>query len=113
MGWRRMKIRNGFVSNSSSSSFVIDDKNCDIDEVELFMEKLSEFYKENFESDYHNPDSYSVDKISKQDIDDEYSSYNDDDLNKIVIHETSDNSFPSSYEDLICEKFDCRRIYHG
>lgn len=108
-----MKIRNGFVSNSSSSSFIIDPKTTTIEKVEEYIEKLVEahniladnkitmsdicvVYKQRGEQffekilKYYNPSTYIIEKYNKC-----------KNIECIVVDSTGDNSIPWEIQDAL------------
>lgn len=96
-----MKIRPGFVSNSSSSNFIIDST---IDEVKTDLGILlcfwNAFYNENLQFD----DVFEVRIVDKKLIDDE--DLPPSSLGKVNINSAMDNSIPSLMCELIEDKYD-------
>lgn len=64
-----MKIRNGFVSNSSSSSFIIDKKHLTEEQIDLIVNHFDEIRKRENEGTY-NQHIHCYDEWSVHDIDD-------------------------------------------
>ena len=52
-----MKLRKGFVSNSSSSSFICDTK-MPLEEVEKTLREFVEFYNKHLQTEYSSPIDY-------------------------------------------------------
>ena len=124
-----MKIRNGFVSNSSSSSFICDTK-LSVEEVKELLEKMVYFFNEMFkdcdESSYmkyafskpFDEMFGSVKKLTRKDINtwnkdygEYYGKWDDSYIGKINIRGRSDNSIPSDIFDLIERRFEACRIH--
>jgi hypothetical protein len=111
-----MKIRNGFVSNSSSSSFI-----CSTDmricEVRRMLEKLLDMHNEFMNEDL------SFDDVFRQPFiaDEAYTKgewaghyrYIADSKGKVIIESAGDNSIPYEMFDYIEEKFDAVRCHLG
>ncbi len=114
-----MKVRNGFVSNSSSSCFVCN--------TEMSTEEMSEklhalydfwvawdgdtesWYGNSFESMFDEP--YEMSKEQAEEMNEGWGS-NIKEGDKI-IDSASDNSIPWGLMDLIENKFEARRIHLG
>jgi len=110
-----MKLRNGFVSNSSSSCFV-----CNTDmTVEQVKDKLAdllevhnEYTSDCLQFDNVFLDPFIADKnFCEEDWRSDYGLGNAE--GKILIVSTSDNSIPYEMFDYIESKFDARRIHCG
>lgn len=109
-----MKIRKGFVSNSSSSSFI-----CDTDrpaeQIEKELRELLEIY--NKLTNRAIPYEETFDNIyigGKEDQD--YLSSWDGDINvigKTIINSKNDNSIPYELFDIIDTSYSARRIHLG
>jgi hypothetical protein len=112
-----MKIRSGFVSNSSSSSFVCKTK-MTVEEVEESLHQLLDFYNEfcglNLEFDEVFKKPFFPDKNFVKEMNEGWSHlYNKYSEDKMVIESTDDNSIPYVLFDLIEEKFDAGRNHLG
>lgn len=115
-----MKIRQGFVSNSSSSSFICHTK-LSIDEVNEILQEMLDFYNKiyNDEKQFHDVFDYTR-KLDTEDIvnwNKDYGEYycklDEDDIGAINIRSCYDNSIPYTLFDFICEKFNGHRIHLG
>jgi hypothetical protein len=119
-----MKIRNGFVSNSSSSSFICDTKLTN-EEIKIELKKLFSFCREFFKEDLYIQESLSlpfdeivgeIGKVKKNYLKD-WQDYHGDiikaNIGKAYIESASDNSIPSVLCDLIERKFDAVRLHLG
>lgn len=101
-----MKIRIGFVSNSSSSSFVINSNRFDFEEVETKMEEIkAEFPDSWFE--------YDVRVITEKIYKHGYWYLENSDIGNIEIISSEDNSIPYDAFDIIEDTFDCVRRHLG
>jgi hypothetical protein len=117
-----MKIRNGFVSNSSSSSFLIKtDEN--INEVKQFLENcikfgnnngLNEYIESSYEMIFDEPFDPNSDSEFIEQIKYYLNEYNVNikDYN-IVVNSVGDNSVPYWMFDIIGTKYCCRRLHLG
>lgn len=122
-----MKIRVGFVSNSSSSSFVCSlDNKYTIEQTEFILEKLIEMYNEIFSLYDDNFCPIRFDEIfgeirflTKDDLN-RFKDFNIDiEYLETVVGKTlliegfGDNSIPSSLFDMIEDKFNATRLHLG
>lgn len=105
-----MKIRKGFVSNSSSSSFIINSNNFNIEEVKEIMEGIkSEMISEDSDTWFEYDVRIITPEIYK--YDDWY--MDSSDIGNIEVSSRDDNSIPGDAFDIIMETFDCGRRYLG
>jgi len=117
-----MKIRNGFVSNSSSSSFVCG-KNFsikDIEDIKNTLQDLLKFYNTFLNEDLKFEDVFKEPKkIEQNDLeilkayDEVVERYIKNINDRIIIYSEDDNSIPYSLFDLIAQKFDAYHIHLG
>ena len=110
-----MKIRNRFVSNSSSSSFIVGSDHS-INEVKTCLKILLKFYNDFFNSTLSFESVFGDLFIATQEYENRYNDYTDCGINmsgKIVIPSESDNTIPFQLWELIIDKFDAERCYHG
>ena len=111
-----MKIRAGFISNSSTSSFVCDIKDKAL--VDSKMRKIIEFWNEISGCTYA-LDCYTIFKVDKEyikKINDEWEFPDKlfkDDLGKIVIEGKQDNSMPYQTFEIIENVFNAHRYHLG
>jgi len=124
-----MKIRNGFVSNSSSSCFIC---NCDglkkntnysIEEVTIILKEIVAFYNIIFEKNRTFENMFEIPRIATEnDIDmlvefSSYSSYHnvkaDEVKDEIIIFSKDDNSIPYELFEILSSKFHTNRIHLG
>lgn len=127
-----MKIRIGFVSNSSSEAFICgqynyrDIKKYTPEEVEDILRKMLQLYVEVMEM--HNPDNYSKDYsfehtfrdiryITEQDVremKDWDVEINRENIGKeVIFYSADDNSVPYGLFDLLERKFGTQRVHLG
>ncbi len=109
-----MKIRNGFVSNSSTSSFICTTKESNTT-IEAKLEQLLEFYNEWEGKDYKFKDVFKILKITKEKIRDlkENWNYNIPKHATFIIEGADDNSIPYELFDFIVSKFNASRLHLG
>ena len=101
-----MKIRQGFVSNSSSSSFVIRSNHFTFEEVQTKMEEIkASLPDEWFE--------YDVREITEEMYEHDNWYMDRTDIGKIQIISSEDNSIPYDAFDAIEDAFDCARYHLG
>lgn len=112
-----MKVRSGFVSNSSSSSFVCN-TTMTIKDVEKTLHQLLDFYNEffnenlKFDEVFKKP-FYPTKEFVKHMNEEWGHLYYDYSEDKMVIESTDDNSIPYALFDLIEKKFDACRNHLG
>ncbi len=106
-----MKIRKGFVSNSSSSSFVITDK-------VLTEGRIKSLITSNFDVSVNDIDyAMTFDKVSQEDIEyrrdcGDYSKL-DKHLGSLVINSKEDNSIPWEIQEYIEDELDGIHYHWG
>jgi hypothetical protein len=125
-----MKIRNGFVSNSSSEAFICDSK-ISLKEAKEILIKMLEFYNEILTGDkrfsiygynkvFQEPKFLTkefFEEVLEPYYDSEYSlkekiSY-EEVKDKLIILSVSDNTIPFELFDIIQAKFAAQRIHLG
>ena len=111
-----MKIRQGFVSNSSSSSFVCS-TGLSIGQVKEKLKMLLEFYNEFNNQSYEFKDVFGfIGKSQNRYKNDKESSdwYTDEvGKGKLVICSNGSNSIPYDIWEFIESKFEAYRVHHG
>ena len=111
-----MKIRNGFVSNSSSEAFICNTK-LNIKEVKEILQKTLDFYNDIFNENITFEETFKDPRLCTE-ADLSYLKgwdyhYNKDDLTKIIIYSETDNSIPYCIFYIIEEKFGAWRYHLG
>ena len=120
-----MKIRKGFISNSSSSSFICDyylfyEKTYTVEETKKILQKIIDFYNDieglnlSFEEIFQQP--YIGSKKDVKKLDDFFGredSRHKRANNKIIINSIKDNSIPYLMIGIIEAKFDAFRFHLG
>jgi hypothetical protein len=109
-----MKLRLGFVSNSSSSCFICSTDKTE-EEVLHLLNKMIELYNEASGESYTFDDVFLQPKMGSKKLDDELEDYADeaDTTGKLIIESRSDNTIPSELFDLIEMAFNATRIHLG
>jgi hypothetical protein len=105
-----MKFRTGFVSNSSSSSFICGEGITKEQAIE-FMQKIISANEENdFWGKFSEDDYYIIelDKHTAKDFNGTFKNF----VGRVLIMSTDDNSIPSDIHDLIERKLGAER-FHG
>lgn len=113
-----MKIRTGFISNSSSSSFLCKGKFTP-EEAKVILQKMLDFYNniwnsnETFEDVFEEPglgtqgdlilyvENWEID-VTEEDV-----------IGHLIISSCNDNSIPYELFDIIESKFDAQRFHLG
>lgn len=125
-----MKVRQSYVANSSSSSFLISKKNITVEEVEQELRKVLKLYNEMMDTDYRYEDCFgSIYEYTKYDYEadrkqiEKYStdkySFNgwgyekEENIGKIFIDSSEENSIPFELFDIIEKKFNAYRYHLG
>ena len=101
-----MKIRKGFVSNSSSSSFIINSDRFTFEEVE---KKMAEIKASSSDKWFE----YDVREITEEMYEHDNWYMDRADIGKIQIISSEDNSIPYDAFDVIENTFDCVRHHLG
>jgi hypothetical protein len=114
-----MKIRTGFISNSSTSCFICGrwgKLEHSIDEIVEILKKMLDFYNDlegteySFDSVFEMPkmaDRGDIEKLGHWDVDKSEVEGN------ILIYGTSDNSIPYMLFEMIMQKFHAERVHLG
>ena len=113
-----MKIRTGFISNSSSSCFicgVYGENEYNIEEMIPILQEMLDFYNKMEETQYHFDDVFEVPRVAtEEDIDHVSDFMNVPSMHgKIIIMSTGDNSIPYELFEFIETKFNAKRIHLG
>lgn len=125
-----MKIRQSFVTNSSSSSFIVSREDLDEEGVELELRRILSLYNEMVDTDYKYEDCFgSIYKYSRdhyladqkqikkystaQYTWDGYGYEEEHNIGKIFITSNGDNSIPYELFDIIEKKFNAERFHLG
>lgn len=111
-----MKIRTGFVSNSSSEAFVCNSGHS-IKETKIILQEIITFYNKMFEEDLDFYDVFEDPKIvTKEDIDmlkDYGHKAKPEDYTSVIIYSAGSNSVPYTMFDIIDKKFDSWKVHLG
>jgi len=119
-----MKLRKGFVSNSSSSSFICDTK-MPLEEVEKTLREFVEFYNKHLQTEYSSPIDYDkafdtpfydTDGKWDKEMNDWFSDgygHKPKVKGQLIINSSEDNSIPYELFDMIENKFNGQRIHLG
>ncbi|MFA7101418.1 MAG: hypothetical protein WC196_06820 [Bacilli bacterium] len=114
-----MKLRIGFVSNSSSEAFICETKKT-LDEIEAELREMLELYNKLTGSNHNFDDVFQYPVLaddSNTDYLNEYRSYykqpKQDLTGKVIIYSASDNTIPWALFELIEEAYNATRIHMG
>lgn len=111
-----MKIRNGFVSNSSSSSFICK-TDLSVTEVSEKLHKIHQLYCEIYDDESSFTDCYEeplyLTDAEKKEYFKYWTTHYEIPEGNIIINSASDNSIPFDLFDMIENAFNARRIHLG
>ncbi len=111
-----MKIRAGFVSNSSSEAFICRTEHS-VKETREILQKILDYHNDIFSANYKFENVFKDPKlITKEDTDifkDFGYNIHPEDYTKIVIYSVTDNTIPYELFDMIDSKFNAYRIHLG
>lgn len=108
-----MKLRTGFVSNSSSSSFVCDTK-MSVKEVESSLRRLLEIYNEFFDASLKFNEVFKKPFRCTKEYQKSMTEWGyDANVGSLIIESESDNTIPYVLFDWIEEKFNGYRNHLG
>jgi len=109
-----MKLRLGFVSNSSSSCFIC---NTDKTEEEIvdYLKKLLDIYNEGVGTSYTFEECFKPIRVGGECDEKELNNWDEqvNALGKVLIESEDDNSIPYQLFEIIEEAFDATRIHMG
>ena len=124
-----MKIRQSFVSNSSSCSYTINSEKFTPEEVKKILLEMVDSYRKIYKNDeYHKDGDYAdffcgdpylcdEDKFKKRFVRSDglyfYGCFKKDFLGKIIIESKDDNSIPFEIMDMIEERFRATHYHWG
>ena len=111
-----MKIRLGFVSNSSSEAFICR-SGYSVEETKAILQKMLTFHNEMFDSNLDFDDAFEYPRIvTEEDIkllEDYGNRLDKTDKESVFILSKGDNTIPYSMLDMISRKFDAYRTHLG
>jgi len=112
-----MKIRMGFVSNSSSEAFICRSGHS-VKETKTILQEILVFYNKMFGTNYTFYETFEEPVVAtKNNIDDLKENWSmtitPEDYTSVIIYSATDNSIPYSLFEIIEEKFEAKRLHLG
>ena len=111
-----MKVRSGFVSNSSSEAFICNSDHSP-EETKDILKKMLSFYNEMFDRKVKFEEAFETPRfVEQEDIDffkDWGYTLDEDNFSDVIILSESDNTIPYALFDFISFKFNALRIHLG